>query len=93
MAVSSTSGQGRPKGSRNKTNLKKEAEIAAQGITPLEYMLKTLRDETQEHEARMQAATAAAPYVHPKLATTTHKGDDDAPLKHVHEIKRTVVKP
>lgn len=35
---------------------------------PLEYMLSMLRDEKLEPSARFEAAKAAAPYVHAKLA-------------------------
>ena len=69
-------GKGRPKGVPNKITLKREAEIASTGITPLEYMLKTLRNETLDHKERMDAATSAAPYCHPKLATIAHTGPD-----------------
>ena len=34
---------GRPKGSRNKTNAQREAEVKASGLTPLDYMLSVLR--------------------------------------------------
>lgn len=36
---------GRPKGSRNKTNTQREAEVKASGLTPLDYMLTVLRSE------------------------------------------------
>lgn len=35
---------------------------------PLEYMLSMLRNEKLEPSARFEAAKAAAPYVHAKLA-------------------------
>ncbi len=82
---------GRQKGTPNKTTLARQAEIAAQGLTPLDYMLSVLRDTNENPTRRDDMAKAAAPYVHPKLATTTHKGDESAPL--VHEIRRTVIKP
>jgi hypothetical protein len=31
-------------------------------------------------------ASDAGPYVHPKLATLTHKGDADAPMRNMIEI-------
>lgn len=61
---------GRQKGSQNKATAKKEAEIAASGLTPLDYMLGVLRDEKMPTERRDWAAEKAAPYVHPKLAST-----------------------
>ena len=44
--------------------------VAAEGITPLDYLLGILRDEDQEQVAR-HAAIAAAPYVHAKLSSST----------------------
>ncbi len=38
-------------------------------ISPLDYMLQRLRDETLAPAERFQAAQAAAPYVHAKLST------------------------
>lgn len=60
---------GRKKGTPNKLTMARKAKIEAAGITPLDYMLSLLRDETQEQAVRFQAAKEAAPYVHPKLAT------------------------
>ena len=58
---------GKPKGAVSK--LDKEARArAADGLTPLDYMLSILRDEGQEQPARLDAAKAAAPYVHARLA-------------------------
>ena len=50
---------------------KREAEIAASGLTPLDYMLSVLRDDNADPKDRRWAAAAAAPYVHSRLATTT----------------------
>jgi len=65
---------GRKKGVPNKASAERQAEIAASGITPLEYMLTVLRDETKPIETRMDAAKAAAPFVHPKLAAVELSG-------------------
>ena len=64
-------GKGRKKGSRNKRTKAVEAAIAASGLTPLEYMLEVLRNTRKSRSERMQAAVAAAPYVHQRLAATT----------------------
>jgi hypothetical protein len=40
---------------------------AASGETPLEYMLRVMRDVTVEHSRRDEMAKAAAPYLHPRL--------------------------
>lgn len=56
-------GAGRPKGA--KTILTEKAIMkAADGLMPLDYMLGILRDESRSEEQRMDAAKAAAPYVH-----------------------------
>ncbi len=62
-------GGGRPKGSPNKASIARQAEIAATGLTPLQFMLDRLRDETASDEDRRWAAQNAAPYVHPKLSS------------------------
>jgi hypothetical protein len=72
---------GRKPGTPNKATAAKAAAIAASGLTPLDYMLGVLRDETAEPVARMDAAARAAPYVHPKLASIEHGGKDGSPMK------------
>jgi hypothetical protein len=84
-------GAGRKAGSANKLTRKIADKALAQGISPLEYMLKLLRVEPPadadaarkaEIEAmRFEAAKAAAPYVHPKLQAIEHKGPNDGPIK------------
>lgn len=71
-------GAGRPKGAR--TRLTEEAiKKAGEGMTPLEFMLEALRNDANDFDTRMDAAKAAAPYVHAKLSsvdqTVTHKQD------------------
>lgn len=63
-------GAGRKAGTPNKATQKRQAEVAASGLTPLDYMLNILRDEGAAPDMRFEAAKAAAPYVHPKLAST-----------------------
>jgi hypothetical protein len=60
-------GAGRPRGSRNKRTLELQERIAATGLTPLDYMLSVLRDETNDVATRLEAAKAAAPFVHARL--------------------------
>ncbi len=67
-------GAGRKAGLPNKKTAQRTAEIEASGLTPLDYMLAILRDETLSTEDRFEAAKAAAPYVHPKLAAVEHSG-------------------
>jgi hypothetical protein len=59
------------------------ARIAAGGITPLDYMLQVMRDESVEPAKRLDAAKAAAPYVHPRLASLAVGNQDDKPFEQV----------
>ncbi len=64
-------GAGRKAGQRNKKTAELVAAIAASGLTPLEYMLSVMRDESLDPKERMVAAQGAAPYTHSKLASLT----------------------
>ena len=55
--------------------MEREAAIQKSGLTPLDYLLSVLRDEESEPNMRMDAAKAAAPYVHPRLAAVEHSGE------------------
>ncbi|WP_152045490.1 hypothetical protein [Aureimonas psammosilenae] len=79
MAVGKKTG-GRTKGTPNKATAKREREIARGGTTPLEYMLKVMRNPRAEGERRDRMAVAAAPYVHPKLSTMQHSGPNGGPI-------------
>jgi hypothetical protein len=65
---------GRPKGSLNKKTIEQVAAVEATGETPLEYMLRVMRDREQPKDRRDDMAKAAAPYVHAKLAAVEHSG-------------------
>lgn len=65
---------GRKKGVPNRATAARVAEIEATGETPLDYMLRIMRDTDQEPATRLEAAKSAAPYVHPKLAQIEHSG-------------------
>ena len=67
-------GAGRKPGAITQKTRAKAEEIAASGLTPLEFMMSVLRDETNSTEDRFEAAKAAAPYVHAKLAAIDHSG-------------------
>lgn len=64
---------GRQKGVLNKdTKVSRDIlrkEIKA-GETPLEYMMRVMRDETVEKPRRDEMAKSAAPYMHAKLQST-----------------------
>lgn len=84
MGLRTGNPRGRPKGSPNKATTERQAEVTASGLTPLDFMLTALRDETKDFGTRFEAAKAAAPYVHPKLSTvqmeaTVHADVSDEP--------------
>jgi hypothetical protein len=77
---------GRRAGAGRKVGLltTKTREIAnilmEKGETPLEFMMKLMRDDKQNSAVRFEAAKAAAPYMHPKLAAVEHSGPDGKDL-------------
>ncbi len=46
----------------------------ASAKSPLDYLLSIMQDEDQPQSARVEAAKAAAPYLHPRLAQVAHGG-------------------
>lgn len=60
--------------------------VAASGMTPLDYLLSVMRDVDSDPDARRDAAKAAAPYVHPKLASVELTGDPSKPIAHDVDI-------
>ena len=83
MAAGKKTG-GRKKGTPNRATAAKEAEIAASGLTPLDFMLSVLRDVERAFEARMDAAKAAAPYCHPKRAPVDGDGNESTLIINVN---------
>jgi hypothetical protein len=74
---------GRVKGTPNKKTRQLQEAIEASGLTPLEHMLSVLRDPNAGALERMDAAKAAAPYVHPRLAAIEHAGNEEKPVRMV----------
>jgi hypothetical protein len=73
-------GAGRKAGSASTKTRDIADKAAEEGITPLEFMLNIMRDESMPENAepaqmialknmRFEAAKAAAPYIHPKLSS------------------------
>jgi len=83
---------GRKPGSATKRTREIADRAASEGITPLEYMLSVLRNEAMNPEARFEAAKAAAPYMHPRLAAVEHSGRDGGPIE-MTRIERVIVDP
>lgn len=68
-------GAGRPKGARDRLE-REAAEIAAAGgIMPKDFLLGLVRDVSQPLDVRIEAAKAAAPYYHARLAAIEHSGE------------------
>jgi len=51
------------------------------GSSPLDYMLRVMRDENEPPERRMEMAIAAAPYCHRELKQIEVGGKQDAPIE------------
>ena len=66
---------GRKPGSPNKKTAEVQRQVAESGITPLEYLLTVMRAPEAEPRERINAAIAAAPYVHAKLSTVDVKSE------------------
>ncbi len=58
------------------------------GLTPLEYMLKVMRDPETPPQRRDDMAKACAPYVHPKLAAVDP--DTGKPLQEQGQVNIVV---
>jgi hypothetical protein len=67
-------GAGRPRGSKAKKSQAIAIAAMAAGITPLEFMLRIMRDEAVDPLIRMDMAKASAPYMHARLASTEVSG-------------------
>lgn len=85
-------GAGRKQGAATKRTREVADKAAAEGITPLEYMLGVMRDEEQTDAVRLDAAKSAAPFVHPKLSSIEAKLDGDIKTT-IRRIERVVVDP
>jgi hypothetical protein len=80
MALGRKTG-GRQKGTKNVASVQREQKVNASGVTPLEYLLATMRDEQIDPIIRFNAAKAAAPYVHPGLSSIDVGNKDGKPFK------------
>lgn len=76
-------GAGRPKGAKQVVT-EEAIRKAGQGETPLEYMLRVMRDKSIDTDRRDKMAMGAAPYVHARGVEVT--GKDGGPLETVTEI-------
>ncbi|MGH7080392.1 MAG: hypothetical protein ACREFU_20120 [Acetobacteraceae bacterium] len=70
-------GSGRPPGAKNCRTREIAERAAESGVTPIEYVLAVMLDETVEADRRDRMAVAAAPYIHPRLAPSPLGGTDE----------------
>jgi hypothetical protein len=83
-------GAGRKPGAANKMSQAAREAAAASGITPLDFFLLVMRDKANDLDTRMDAAKAAAPYVHPRLAAVVHSVHDAPPENRAEKVTRDV---
>ena len=61
-------GAGKPKGTTNAALKEAREKAAAGGLMPLDYLLEVMRNAEHDEAKRMEAAKAAAPYLHARLS-------------------------
>jgi hypothetical protein len=74
-------GAGRKVGAPNKATQEAVENAKATGELPLDYMLRVMRDAEAEDRRRDAMATAAAQYLHSKLAAIEHSGTGGGPIQ------------
>ncbi len=79
-------GAGRKAGTLNKRTQEVARRVAEEGITPLEYLVNVMNDENAKESLRIDAAKAAAPYMHPRLNATTMDVNANVSFKVVSEF-------
>jgi hypothetical protein len=73
-------GAGRKPGAATAMNEEARKRALEGGMSPLEYLLGVMRDTNQDAARRLDAAKAAAPYVHARLASAEIKADVSAKI-------------
>jgi hypothetical protein len=74
-------GAGRKPGSVTKIDHEARQKARVGGLTPLEYLLSIMRDESEDKRERLDAAKAAAPYCHARLSSTELSGPNKGPIE------------
>ena len=74
-------GAGRKPGAKDLADREARARCVASGETPLEYMLRVMRDESVDDKRRDAMAQAAGPYLHARLASTELTGPGGGPIQ------------
>ena len=71
--------RGRPKGARNRRTRAVLEAAEAGGEMPLDFLLGLMRDPRATITRRLEAAKAAAPFLHPRLNAVDAKTAETAP--------------
>lgn len=67
---------------KNRRTREVAVNAAKKGITPLEYMLKVMRNSNANPERRDDMAKAAAPFMHARIAQKVElTGGDGGPIQ------------
>ena len=85
-------GAGRPKGSKNKHLDPIRKKAIGNGMTPLEVMVDIMNRnlKSKNYDKALQAATAAAPYLHPRLQSSNVTLTNDDSKRSEEEIQREI---
>ena len=75
-------GAGRKPGSVSRIDAEARQSAMTGGITPLDFLLSVMRDESREPQVRLDAAKAAAPYCHARLSSTELSGPNQGPMRY-----------
>lgn len=86
-------GAGRPSGAQNRRTVEQAEAVEASGLTPLEYLTSVYRDIEADEAKRIDAAKAAAPYVHAKLSSVEVSGPDGGAIETTQRIERVIIDP
>lgn len=76
-------GAGRKRGAVARIDAEARAKVLEEGESPLDFLLRIMRDANADEARRIDAAKAAAPYVHAKLASVEVGNKDDKPFEQV----------
>lgn len=86
-------GAGRKRGTPNIKSVEVISKALEHGITPVEYMLETMRDENADPKERQWAAEKSAPFIHPRPSPTPRTVKIDLPeVNTAGCIKRAIAK-